>query len=52
MFKLMGKDINAILGAQTILIWTYHRLCMSLTWYLAHVPMMLDYKAGRKTLAS
>ena len=23
MFKLMGKEINAILGAQTILIWTH-----------------------------
>ena len=23
MFKWMGKEINAILGAQTILIWTY-----------------------------
>ena len=23
MFKLMGKEINATLGAQTILIWTY-----------------------------
>ena len=23
MFKLMGKEINAILGAQTILIWAY-----------------------------
>ena len=23
MFKLMGKEINAILGAQTIIIWTY-----------------------------
>ena len=23
MFKLMGKEINAILVAQTILIWTY-----------------------------
>ena len=23
MFKLMGKEINAILGAKTILIWTY-----------------------------
>ena len=23
MFRLMGKEINAILGAQTILIWTY-----------------------------
>ena len=23
MFKLMGKEINAIFGAQTILFWTY-----------------------------
>ena len=23
MFKLMGKEINAISGTQTILIWTY-----------------------------
>ena len=23
MFKLMGREINAILGPQTILIWTY-----------------------------
>ena len=23
MFKLIGKEINAILGAQTILVWTY-----------------------------
>ena len=23
MFKLMGKEINVILGASTILIWTY-----------------------------
>ena len=23
MFKVMGKEINAILGAQTILIWTF-----------------------------
>ena len=23
MFKLMGKEINALLGAQIILIWTY-----------------------------
>ena len=23
MFILMGKEINAILGAQTVLIWTY-----------------------------
>ena len=25
MFKLMGKEINAILGAQTILIWTFDK---------------------------
>ena len=25
MFKLMGKEINAILGAQMILIWTYEK---------------------------
>ena len=23
MFKLIGKEINATLGAQTLLIWTY-----------------------------
>ena len=28
MFKLMGKEINAILGAQTILIWTYDLPCL------------------------
>ena len=28
MFKLMGKEINAILGAQTILIWTYDLQCL------------------------
>ena len=27
MFKLMSKEINAIFGAQTILIWTYERDC-------------------------
>ena len=26
MFKLMGKEINACLGAQTIFIWTYGSL--------------------------
>ena len=28
MFKLMGKEINAILGAQTILILTYELLAV------------------------
>ena len=27
MFKLMGNEVNAIFGAQTILIWTYDSLC-------------------------
>ena len=27
MFKLMGKGIDAILGAQTILIWAYDMHC-------------------------
>ena len=31
MFKLMGKEINVFLGAQTILIWTY-ALKMSVFW--------------------
>ena len=26
MFKLMGKEINAILGAQNVLIWTHGRV--------------------------
>ena len=26
MFKLTGKEINAILGAQTVLIWTYAKM--------------------------
>ena len=29
MFKLMGKEINAILGAQRILIWTYEKYAVS-----------------------
>ena len=28
MFKLMGKEINTILGAQTIFIWTYLKLSL------------------------
>ena len=27
MFKLIGKEMNVILGAQTILIWTYDIVC-------------------------
>ena len=36
MFKLIGKEINAILGAQTIRIWTYvsHLLCNCSTFSL------------------
>ena len=29
MFRLMGKEINTILGTQTILIWTYDKSCES-----------------------
>ena len=32
MFKLMGKEINAILGAQTFLIWT--QVCLSIKMVL------------------
>ena len=36
MFEFMGKEINAILGAQTILIWTYnnvlHVLMYAFSW--------------------
>ena len=31
MFKLMGKEMNALLDAQTILIWTYDK-CALLFW--------------------
>ena len=34
--KLMGKEINAILGAQTILIWTYDSPVSTL---FANVPV-------------
>ena len=37
MFKLMGKEINAVLGAQTILIWTYVRHLSSL---IKHTDLM------------
>ena len=36
MFKLMGKDINAILGAQTILICTYDLFLFRYFYYSAH----------------
>ena len=32
MFKLMGMEINAILGAQTILIWTYDMVVNDWGW--------------------
>ena len=32
MFKFVGKEINAILGAQTILIWTYGLPFYFLRW--------------------
>ena len=33
MFKLMGKEINAILGAQTFLIWAYESLAKDKDYY-------------------
>ena len=33
MFKLMGKEINATLGAQTILIWTYAVYYQDVVYY-------------------
>ena len=35
MFKLMGKEINEILGAQTIRIWTY-----DLRWNTVGTPLL------------
>ena len=40
MLKLMGKEINAILGAQMILIWTY--VCVH---YLNLVMEIFDFVA-------
>ena len=34
--KLMGKEINAILGAQTILIWTYGIKISCVNKYMSH----------------
>ena len=47
MFKFMGKEINAILGAQTILIWTYAWMC-SWTRYRLRYRAYL-YKQERET---
>ena len=40
MFKLMGKEINAILGAKFVLIWTYelhHQLDYGLMSYICYI---------------
>ena len=37
MFKLIGKKINAILGTQTILIWTYDNFLISQPKYILWV---------------
>ena len=42
MFKLIGKEINAIFGTQTILIWTYAEhatLCHSITIFYTPYPL-------------
>ena len=40
MFKLMGKEINAILLAQTILIWTYEGILGCLIFAAALSPLL------------
>ena len=40
MYKLMGKEINTILGAQTILIWTYVTVFLQMT---AAITGISDY---------
>ena len=39
MSKLMGKEINAILGAQTILIWTYELLLQFQSYLFEILPV-------------
>ena len=47
MFKLMGKEINAILGARTILIWTYDQVMMTLQ-FLIDVANDAESKQNQK----
>ena len=48
MFKFMGKQINAILGAQTILIWTYEPLlCAYIFAYRAEIKLSTPGSAIR-----
>ena len=42
-FKLMGKEINAILGAQAILIWTYACVLIILNVILNEILQALIY---------
>ena len=43
MFKLIGKEINAILGAQTILIWAFDYTHMHLFLYqIYHHPQIIN----------
>ena len=42
MFKLIGKELNAILGAQTILIWTYAGVLIMLNAVLNEIFDLLQ----------
>ena len=45
MFTLMDKEINAILGAQTVLIWTYVRVHASISKKYGLFTLCLDLQS-------
>ena len=45
MFKLMDKEINAILGAQTIFIWTYAVSANSI-YFILNACMILTFSGS------
>ena len=45
MFTLMGKEINAILGAQTVLIWAYVRANASISKKYGPFTLCLDLQS-------
>ena len=50
MFKSMGKEINAILGAQTILIWTHiASRAISLSRTMVALSTLQTWPQGYKT---
>ena len=42
--KLIGKEINAILGAQTVLIWTYVKMCMVDHWLIQIINIRFNHR--------